>query len=152
MDEVLYAQIGTAFHLQALVLIVNIYYPRICWRDNKAVHKQSRSFLDCTGENFILQMIEELFERGAPLDLVFTNKEGLARNVKLKGNLGHCGHEMMEFTILRTVGRAPSKLTNLDFRREHSSLFRGLLSKIPQDKAIKGSWATDTNWNTKSSI
>lgn len=91
MDEVLYAQVGTAFHLQALVLIVNIYYPRICWRDIKAVHKQSRSFLDCTGENFILQMIEELFERGAPLDLVFTNKEGLARNVSSRATLATVG-------------------------------------------------------------
>lgn len=73
--------------------------------------------------------------RGSPLDLVINNKEGLTRNV---GSLGHREHEMMEFTILKTVGRAPSKLTNLDFRREYSSLFRGLLSRIPQDKGKMG--------------
>ncbi|XP_009697831.1 PREDICTED: sentrin-specific protease 7-like, partial [Cariama cristata] len=38
--------------------------------------------------------IEELTRRGAMLDLVLTNKEGLVGNVKLKGNLGCSDHEM----------------------------------------------------------
>lgn len=122
MDEVLYGHIGAASDSQALVLIVDFFHPSICWSYNTAEHKQSRTFLDCTGDIFLLQVIEELFEGSALLDLVLTNKEGLAGNVKLKGSLGCHDHEMMEFTVLRAVGRAPSQLTNLDFRREDSSL------------------------------
>jgi len=39
--------------------------------------------------------------RGAMLDLVLTNKEGLLGNVKFKGSLGCSDHEMVEFKILR---------------------------------------------------
>ncbi|GAB0183659.1 nucleoside diphosphate kinase 6 [Grus japonensis] len=55
--------------------------------------------------------------RGAMLDLVLTNKEGLVGNVKVKGSLGCSDHEMVEFKILRAVRRVHSKLTTLDFRR-----------------------------------
>ena len=86
-------------------------HPDTCWRDNTAGHKQSRRFLECTDDNFLLQVIEEPMRRGAMLDLVLTNKEGLVGNVKLKGSLGCSDHEMVEFRILRAVRRVHSKLT-----------------------------------------
>ncbi|GAB0182044.1 mitochondrial enolase superfamily member 1 [Grus japonensis] len=76
--------------------------------------------------------------RGAMLDLVLTNKEGLVGNVKLKGSLGCSDHEIVEFRILRAVRRAHSKLTALDFRRADFGLFRDLLGRIPWDKALEG--------------
>jgi len=76
--------------------------------------------------------------RGAMLDLVLTNKEGLVGNVRLKGSLGCSGHEMVEFKILRATRRVRSKLTTLDFRRADFGLFRNLLSRVLWDKALKG--------------
>jgi len=76
--------------------------------------------------------------RGAMLDLVLTNKEGLVGNVKLKGSLGCSDHEMVEFKMLRTVRRVHSELTALDFRRADFGLFRDLLGRLLCDKALEG--------------
>ncbi|GAB0193035.1 hypothetical protein GRJ2_001768800 [Grus japonensis] len=59
-------------------------------------------------------VIEKATRRGAMLDFVLTNKEGLVENVKLKGSLGYSDHEMVEFKILRAVRRVHSKLTTLE--------------------------------------
>ena len=80
-DEALYRQIGAASCSQALVLMGDLNHPDICWRDNTAGHKQSRRFLECVDDNFLLQVIEEPRRRGAMLDLVLT-KEELVGNVK----------------------------------------------------------------------
>ena len=82
-----------------------------------AGHKQSRRLLECVDDNFFLQVIEEPTRRGAMLDLVLTNKEGLVGNVKLKGNLVCSDHEMVELKILWAARRVHSKLSTLDFRR-----------------------------------
>jgi len=74
-----------ALHSQGLVLMGRFSLPDICSRDNTAGHKHSKRFLECIDDNFLLQVIEEPMRRGAMLDLVLTNKEGLMKNVKLKG-------------------------------------------------------------------
>ncbi|GAB0204649.1 mitochondrial enolase superfamily member 1 [Grus japonensis] len=119
-------------------------HPDICWRDNAAERKQSRKFLECVNDNFLLQVTEEPTRRGAMLDLIRTNKEGLVGDIKLKGSLGCSDHEMVEFRILRAVRRAHSKLTTLDFRRADFGLFRDLLGRIPWDKALEGRGAQDS--------
>ncbi|GAB0209334.1 hypothetical protein GRJ2_003399100 [Grus japonensis] len=144
VDEALYRQIGAASCSQALVLMADFNHPDICWRDNTAGHKQSRKFLECINDNFLLQVIEEPMRRGAVLDLVLPNKEGLVGNVKFKGSLGCSEHEMVEFKILRAARRAHSKLTTLDFRRADFGLFRDLLGRIPWDKALEGRGAQDS--------
>ena len=68
-------------------------HPDICWRNYTAGHKQSRRFLECIDNNFFLQVTEELTKRGALLDFILTKKEGLVRDVKVKGSLGCSGHE-----------------------------------------------------------
>ncbi|GAB0208586.1 hypothetical protein GRJ2_003324300 [Grus japonensis] len=143
-DEAPYRQIGAASRSQALVLMGDFNHPDICWRDNTAEHKQSRKFLGCVNDIFLLQVIEEPTRRGAMLDLVLTNKEGLVGDVKLKGSLGCSDHEMVEFRILRAARRAHSKLTTLDFRRADFGLFRDLLGRIPWDKALEGRGAQDS--------
>ncbi|GAB0186348.1 mitochondrial enolase superfamily member 1 [Grus japonensis] len=143
-DETLYRQIGTASRSQALVLMGDFSHPDICWRDNAAERKQSRKFLECVHDNFLLQVIEEPTRRGAMLDLILTNKEGLVGDVKLKGSLGCCDHEMVEFRILRAARRAHSKLITLAFRRAGFGLFRDLLGRIPWDKALGGRGAQDS--------
>jgi len=57
-------------------------------------------------------------------------------NVKLKGSLGCSDHEMVEFKNLRTLRRAHSQLTTLDFRRADFGLF--LFHRVPRDKALEG--------------
>ncbi|GAB0176939.1 mitochondrial enolase superfamily member 1 [Grus japonensis] len=143
-DEALYRQIGAASCSQALVLMGDFNHPDICWRDNAAEHKQSRKFLECVDDNFLLQVTEEPTRRGAMLDLILTNKEGLVGDVKLKGSLGCSDHEMVEFKILRAVRRAHSKLTTLAFRRADFGLFRDLLGSIPWVKALEGRGAQDS--------
>ncbi|GAB0203140.1 hypothetical protein GRJ2_002779600 [Grus japonensis] len=76
-DEALYRHLGAPSHSQALVLMGRFNHPNICWRDNAAGHKQSRRFRECIDRNFLLQVTEEPTRRGAMLDLVFTNKEGM---------------------------------------------------------------------------
>ncbi|GAB0185519.1 hypothetical protein GRJ2_001017200 [Grus japonensis] len=143
-DEALYRQTGAASCSQALVLMGDSNHPDICWRDNAAERKQSRKFLECVDDNFFLQVIEESTRRGAMLDLILTNKDGLVGDVKLKGSLGCSDHEMVEFKILRAARRAHSKLTALDFRRADFGLFRDLLARIPWDKALAGRGAQDS--------
>ncbi|GAB0186145.1 mitochondrial enolase superfamily member 1 [Grus japonensis] len=129
---------GAASCSQALVLMGDFNHPNVSWRDNTAGHNQSRRFLEGLDDNFLLQVIEEPTRRGAMLDLVLTNKEGLVGNVKLKGSLGCSDHEMVEFKILREARRAHSKLTTLDFRRADFGLFRDLLGRLQWDKALEG--------------
>ncbi|GAB0206448.1 hypothetical protein GRJ2_003110400 [Grus japonensis] len=143
-DEALYRQIGAASCSQALVLMGDFNHPDICWRDNAAERKQSRKFLECVNDNFLLQRIKEPTRKGAMLDLVLTNKEGLVGDVKLKGSLGCSDHEMVEFRILRAARRARSKLTTLEFRRADFGPFRDLLGRIPWDKALEGRGAQDS--------
>jgi len=119
-------------------------HPDIWWRDNTAGHKQSWRFLEYVDDNFLLQVIEELMRTGAVLDLVLTNKEGLVRNVKLKGSLGCSDHEMVEFKILRAAGRAHNKLTTLDFRGADFAFFRDLLGRVPWEKSLEGRGVQET--------
>jgi len=130
-DEAFYRQIGETSHSKALVLMGDFNHPNTCWRDKTAVHRQSRRFLQCVEDNFLLQVIEEPTRSGAMLDLVLTNMEGLVGNVKVKGNLGCSDHKMMEFKILRAARRVRSMLATLDFRRADFGLLRDLLSRIP---------------------
>ncbi|KAK4806252.1 hypothetical protein QYF61_013396 [Mycteria americana] len=101
VDEAFYRQLGAASHLQALILLRDFNHLNICWRDNRAGHKQSRKFLESINDNFLTQVTEESMRRGALLDLLLTNKEGLVGDVKVKGSLGCRDHEMVEFRILR---------------------------------------------------
>ncbi|MCQ4021281.1 hypothetical protein FK520_27165, partial [Klebsiella pneumoniae] len=96
-DEVFYKQLARAARSSALVLMGDFNHPDICWRDNTAGHRQSRRFLECVDDNFLLQAIEEPTRRGAMLDLVLTNREGLVGDMKLKDSLGCSDHDTVEF-------------------------------------------------------
>ena len=101
VDQALYRQVGAALLSQALVFMWDFNHPYICWRKNTARHKQSRRFLECINDNFVLQVIEEPTKRDALLDLMLTNKEMIIGDVKIKGSFACSDHEMVEFRILR---------------------------------------------------
>ena len=46
------------------------------------------------------KLVSEPTREGAPLDLLFVNREGLVGDVMAGGHLGHSDHEMTEFLIL----------------------------------------------------
>ena len=61
-------------------------------------------------DNFPMQLVREPTRGGAPLDLLFTNREGLVGDVDVKSCLGHSDHEMVELLILGEPGRGAAKL------------------------------------------
>ena len=81
-----------------MVLMGDFKHPDICWRDNTAVHQKSKRFLECVDDNF--QVVLESTRKGAMLDHVLSNKEGLVSNTKLKGNCVYSDHKMVEFKSL----------------------------------------------------
>ena len=85
----------------------------ISWEDHTARQAQSRRFLQSIDDNFLMQVVEEPTRKGALLDLVLTNKEGLVEDVKVGGRLGCSDHEMVEFMILRGGSRAISRIKTL---------------------------------------
>ena len=88
--------------------------------------------------DFILEVVEEPTRKGALLDLVLTNKEGLVEDVKVGGRLGCSDHEMVEFRILRGGSRAIIRIKTLELRRANFALFKELLGGIPWARALDG--------------
>ena len=144
-DEAFYRQLKVASQAQALVLMGDFNHPDICWEDHTARHAQSRRLLQCIDDNFLTQVVQEPTRRGALLDLVLTNTEGLVRDVKVGGTLGCSDHEMMEFRIMGTTHKTTrSKIRALDFRRANFDLFKKLLGEIPWAGALEGKGAQES--------
>jgi len=100
VDEAFHRQLKVASQSQGLVLVGDFNHLDISWEDHTARHMQPRRFLHGISDNFLMQVVEEPAKRGALLDLVLTNKERLAEDVKVGGSLGCSGHEMVNFRIL----------------------------------------------------
>ena len=113
-------------------------HPDISWEDHTARQAQSRRFLQSIDDNFLMQVVEEQTRKGALLDLVLTNKEGLVEDVKVGGRLGCSEHEMVEFRMLRGGSRAINMIKTLDLRRANFGLFKDLQGGIPWARALKG--------------
>jgi len=113
-------------------------HPDISWEDHTDMYSQFRRFLQSIDDNFLMQVVEEPTRKGALLDLVLTNKEGLVEDVKVRGRLGCSDHEMVEFRILCGGSRGISRIKTLDLRRANFGLFKELLGGIPWDRALKG--------------
>ena len=116
-DEEFYRQLAKVAKSSALVLMGDFNFPDISWKCNTAQRKQSRRFLETVEDSFLTQLVSEPTRGGAPLDLLFTNREGLVGDVVVRSCLGQSDHEMVEFSILGEVRRGTSKTAVLDFRR-----------------------------------
>jgi len=105
-----------ALHLQAMVLsYFSFSYFDVCCKGNTAVHKQFRRFLDCTDDNFLAEVVDEMTRTGYFLELFLIKKEELVRGVKARG-CTNC--DMVEFRIvpafrnsrpLRPVGKSGAR-------------------------------------------
>ena len=100
-----------------MVLMGDFNHPSIGWKENTAEQQQSNWLLEHVDNNFLFQVVEK---KGAMLDLVLINEDGLVSNMTLKGSLDYSDHEMMEFKILR-VSKVCGKLTTLDFKKQNSN-------------------------------
>ncbi|KAK4828588.1 hypothetical protein QYF61_000040 [Mycteria americana] len=83
-DKLFYKQLGEASQSLALVLVGDFNLPDVCWIYNTAERKQSRRFLERVADNFLTQLVREPAREGAPLDLLFTNREGLEKEESLR--------------------------------------------------------------------
>ncbi|KAK4822092.1 hypothetical protein QYF61_009792 [Mycteria americana] len=110
----------------------------VCWKYNTAERKQSRRFLERVADNFLTQLVSEPTREGAPLDLLFTNREELVSHVMVGGHLGQSDHKMIEFLIRGEAARGVSKTATLDFRRAEFGLFRRLVKRVPWEAALMG--------------
>ncbi|KAK4824656.1 hypothetical protein QYF61_017029 [Mycteria americana] len=137
-DELFYKQLGEASRSLALVLVGDFNVLDVCWKYNTAERKQSRRFLERVADNFLTQLVSEPTREGAPLDLLFTNREGLVSHVMVGGRLGQSDHEMIEFLIRGETARGVSKTATLDFRRADFGLFRRLVERVPWEAALMG--------------
>lgn len=59
-DETFFRRLGEASHGQALVLMGDLHHPKNCQRYNRAGPKQFRRLLECVGDSFQTQLMEEL--------------------------------------------------------------------------------------------
>ena len=64
-------------------------FPDICWEYSLAQKKQSRRFLECMEDNFLMQLVREPIRGAAPLDLLLTNREGLVGGIEVGAVLGN---------------------------------------------------------------
>ncbi|KAK4824521.1 hypothetical protein QYF61_016101 [Mycteria americana] len=137
-DELFYKQLGEASRSLALVLVGDFNMPDVCWKYNTAERKQSRRFLERVADNFLMQLVSEPTREGAPLDLLFTNREGLVSHVMVGVCLGQSDHEMIEFLMRGEAARGVSKTATLDFWRADFGLFRRLVERVPWEAALMG--------------
>ena len=135
-DEIFSKQLGEVSQVLALVLVGEFNLPDVC--RNAAERKQSRRFPQCVEENFLTQLVREPTTEGAPLDLLFVNREGLVGDVMVGGCLGHSNHKMIEFWIQGEVRRGVSRTATLDFWRADFGLFRRLVDRVPWEAVLKG--------------
>ncbi|KAK4828567.1 hypothetical protein QYF61_027657 [Mycteria americana] len=138
-DEAFDKQLARVSQSLALVLMGDFNLPDVCWKYNTAERKQSRRFLECVeDDNFLTQLVSEPTRRGASLDLLFTNREGLVGDVVVGGHLGLSDHDMIEFSIHSKVRRGVRKTTTMDFQRADFDLFRTLVERVPWETVLKG--------------
>ena len=81
--------------------------------------------------NFLMQMIREPMRGAAPLDILFTHREGMVGDVEVGGCLGQSDHDTVEFSVRGGVRRGNSKTATLDFQRADFELSRRLVGRVP---------------------
>ena len=106
-------QIQKASHAQPLVLLGVFSHPDICWKISTAGSRQSRRLLERIEDNFLSQVIDSPTRRDVLLDLLITNVSELIRRVKIGGSLGCSDYALVEFSVLRVIGQAKSKVQTL---------------------------------------
>jgi len=144
-DEAFFLQLQQDSHSQSLVLLGDFNHPDICWKSIRKSSRQSRRFLECIEGNFLSQLIDTPTRGDTIPDLMLTSAGELISSIKMGGSLGSSDHALVEFTVLRDMGKARGKVRTLNFRKASFQLFKQLVSRTPwetvlRDRGAEQSW------------
>ena len=92
----------------------DLNFPDDNWEYHTEDINRSRKFLKHTEDHFLVQVLREMTRKGALLDLLFVNREGLMGQVVIGGCLGHSDHEVFDFQIVCDRRKTASKTLALD--------------------------------------
>lgn len=80
----------------ALVPIGDFNLPDICGKSNVVGCKQSRRFLECVGDNSLIEVVDRPVKGDTQLDLLLTATQGPAGDAVIIGMPGSSYHEIAE--------------------------------------------------------
>lgn len=87
--------------------------------------------------NFLVQVLRKPTRKGALLDLLLVNREGLVGKMVIGGCLGHNDQEVVEFKIFGDRRKTTTKTSTLESGRADFRLLRKLVSEVPWETAFK---------------
>jgi len=145
-DEAFFLQLQKALRSQSLVLLEDCNHPDICWKISTASCRRFRRFLECIEDDFLSQ-VSNTPTRGVPaiLDLMIINASELIGAVKTGGSLGCSDHTLVEFTVLRDMGKVRSIVRAVNLRKANFKLFKELVNRtswetVLRDRGAEESW------------
>ncbi|GAB0204012.1 mitochondrial enolase superfamily member 1 [Grus japonensis] len=115
-NELFFKELREASRSTALVLMGDFNLPDVNWEHHTADTSRSRSFLKHLDDKFLVQVLKEPMRKGALLDLLLVNREGLVGEVAIGGRLGHSDHEVVEFKIFGDRRKTAPKTSTLELR------------------------------------
>jgi len=105
--------------------------------------RQSRRFLECIDDNALSQVIDIPTRGDAILDLMLTNASELISDVKTGGSLGCSDHALVEFTVVRDMGKARGIVRTLNFGKANFQLFNEFVSRTPWETVLRDRGRTE---------
>jgi len=66
-----------------------------------------------------------------------TSASELIGDVKTGGSLGYSDHTLVEFTVLRNIGKVRSIVRTLNFRKAKFQLFKELVNRTPWETVLR---------------
>jgi len=78
---------------------------------------------------------------------MLTNVSELIGGIKIGGSLGCSDHALVEFTVLRDMGKARRVLRTINFRKANFQLFKELFRRTPWEKVLRDREA-EQSWQT----
>lgn len=95
---------------QALMLLGDLNYSDIYWKSSMLSCRLSRRLLEYVQDNFPSQIIDSSTWGDDMLELLIINASELTGDIRIGGCMGCSDHEVVEFTLLRDICQAKSKL------------------------------------------
>ncbi|KAM9591477.1 uncharacterized protein ACIBXB_006274 [Morphnus guianensis] len=126
----------------------------INWEYHTVDTNRSRKFLKHIEDNLLVQVLRELTRKGALLDLLFVNREGLMGEVVIGGCLGHSDHEVVEVQIVGNRRKTANKTLTLDMGRGDFGLLKEDVDKVETFNAFFASVlnTNDGPWDPQSPV
>jgi len=69
---------------------------------------------------------------------MLTSASELIGDIKTGGSLGCSNHALVEFTVLRDIGKARIIVKTLNFRKANCQIFKELVSRTPWEMVLGG--------------